>query len=262
MGRGPRPPAGVHLDRPGLRRLEVLVPRGRSGPADPGLRPDQARGRVARAGDPPRPGRPAQPAVRPDPPAAPGSSTWRSTPCAAASRGRSSRTNSARRSITGRPPTSSSGSSSPTRSGIVHVGGRERLSRFELMRRAARLGHRSRPRPPRIARPTPTCPNPGPPTSRSTRPGWPRLFPALERPSVEAALADRPLTLRSDPTRSASPNRARPAEPSASRPTSSSPIRAGHRTLQSLSLRDRPSARSGLSRHHRYSPSRYKGLET
>ena len=60
----PRPAAGLHLDRPGLRRLAALEPRGRPGRADPGLRPDQARGRAGRPGGPRRPGRPAQPALR------------------------------------------------------------------------------------------------------------------------------------------------------------------------------------------------------
>jgi dTDP-4-dehydrorhamnose reductase len=74
--------------------------------------------------------------------------------------------------------------------GIVHVGGCERLSRFELMRRVARACGRdpSLIRPNRRAdRPFPE-PRPADVSLDTTR--LANLFPDLDRPSVEAALSD------------------------------------------------------------------------
>ena len=99
-----RTPAGLHLDRHGLRRLEALEPRGRPRRADPGLRSDQARRRAGRPGGPPRPGGADQPAVRPLAlgPRSP-RSTRRSPRSARASLRRSSGTSSGPRS-TSPPP--------------------------------------------------------------------------------------------------------------------------------------------------------------
>ena len=72
--------------------------------------------------------------------------------------------------------------------GIVHVGGRERLSRFELMRRAAivRQIDPDRVRPTRQADATFTEPRPADVSLDTSR--LASLFSGLERPNVEAAL--------------------------------------------------------------------------
>ncbi len=99
-----RPSPRLHLDRPRLRRLEALEPRGRPGRAGARLRPDEARGRAVRrwrrrAGLWPASacstGRAATGARRTS------TGPWR--PWAAASRSRSSRTSTGRRS-TSAPP--------------------------------------------------------------------------------------------------------------------------------------------------------------
>ena len=73
--------------------------------------------------------------------------------------------------------------------GIVHVGGRERLSRFELMHRAA-IASRDRSRPVRPARQADaTSPEPRPADVSLDTTRLASLFPALEPPDLETALA-------------------------------------------------------------------------
>jgi dTDP-4-dehydrorhamnose reductase len=75
--------------------------------------------------------------------------------------------------------------------GIIHVGGRERLSRFELLRRAAiTLGID-----PDLVRPgrqaDADLPEPRPADASLDTARLAKLFPSLERPSIEAVLAER-----------------------------------------------------------------------
>ena len=192
LGGGPRPTAGVHLDRPGLRRLDGpgiarTTRPGRSWrTAGPSTRPSRTCWR------PPRPGRPAQPAVRPDairPPRLLRPGDRRPAPRRAASVLRGRIPHAARLPHRRRHPRS--GSSSPRRSGSCTSAGRERLSRFELMRRAAVASGIDPDLVRPGARPTPPCPNPGPPMSRSTPPGWralslPSSGPRSRRPGAPA----------------------------------------------------------------------------
>ena len=135
VGRAARSPVGLHLDRPRLRRREVLVSRGRPGRADPGLRPDQACGRAASPGvqgrlvarlsllyGPSRSGRAgffdrATAALASGSPQAFFTDEYR-TPLGYETAAR----------ILVRLAEGES-------TGLVHLGGPERLSRFELMRR-------------------------------------------------------------------------------------------------------------------------------
>ncbi len=76
--------------------------------------------------------------------------------------------------------------------GIIHVGGRERLSRFELMRRAAIASGID----PDLIRPDRQAdadlPEPRPADASLDTSRLADLFPSLERPSIEAILADGP----------------------------------------------------------------------
>ena len=138
----------VHVVRPCLRRFEILVSRGRSRGPDPGIRPDQASRRARGPGDRPGIGRPAQPAVRIVP----------------------VRKRGILRPHDGRPAPATPQSfftdefrtpldyitasrilirlAESELTGLIHVGGPERLSRFELMRlRRSLPGTRPRPGP-------------------------------------------------------------------------------------------------------------------
>ena len=92
--------------------------------------------------------------------------------------------------ITARPPTSSRASSNPMRSGscMSAAGSGSAVSSSCVARRSPRGSIPTSFAP--VARPTPTSPSPGRPMPRSTPPGWPSLFPSLERPSIEAVLVD------------------------------------------------------------------------
>ena len=138
LGRGARSPAGLHVDRPRLRRREILVPRGRPGPPDPGLRPDQACRRAIRARragglvarlsllyGPSRYGREGF------------FDRALASPASGQRRRPFSSTNTARRSITRTAATLLVRLTESETRGTIHLGGPERLSRFELMSRAA-----------------------------------------------------------------------------------------------------------------------------
>ncbi len=195
MGDGPRPPADIHLDRPGLRRLEVLEPRGRPAPgrswrtAAPSTKPSRT------CWLPPAAWSPASACCSARRgPAAPTSSTWRSTPWAGASISRSSRMNirtplpyRTAADILARLVESAGGGNPACRRAGATQPVRAHASRGD------RLGDRSRARPP-------GSPGRRPPARTPSRRCLPRHLPAggavpvPRRPPVEAVLTDGVLT--------------------------------------------------------------------
>ena len=169
----------------------ALEPRGRPGRAGPRLRPDQARGRAGRAGRPGRPGGPAQPALRP---VAVGPADVLRPDDRRAPAGRAADVLRGRVPDAARPGHRRRGPGPPGRVGRDRAcstsPGRERVSRFELIRRvAAALGlDPALVRANRQARRRPR-PSPGPPTSRSTPTRLAALLPDLDRPTIEEAVA-------------------------------------------------------------------------
>ena len=115
-----------------------LLPRGRPGGSGAGVRPDQGRRRGRGAGEWPRARRPAEHALWPgDFSIEPASSTRRWLIFARARRRLSSTTSFARRWTMCTAARLLIRLAVGDATGIIHAGGPERLSRFELMRRAA-----------------------------------------------------------------------------------------------------------------------------